>query len=69
MGRAAQPRRILPLSPLVAKGAQLSGPGNCQVCHTAVGGRSFAGGRPLETPFGSLYRTNITREAGAGRLT
>ena len=51
---------------LVAKGARLSAIGNCQVCHTAERGRSFAGGRPLETPFGILYGTNITPDPDTG---
>src|SRR5262245_26303295 len=54
---------------LIAKGAQLAAIGNCQACHTAEGGRSFAGGRPLETPYGAFYTPNITPdpETGIGR--
>lgn len=53
---------------LVAKGAELSALGNCNTCHTAPGGRPYAGGRALETPFGTLYGTNITPdETGIGR--
>src|SRR6185503_8975073 len=51
---------------LIAKGAQLAAIGNCQVCHTAAGGKSFAGGRPLETPFGTMYGTNITPDPDTG---
>ena len=51
---------------LIAKGAQLAAIGNCQVCHTAEGGRSFAGGRPIETPFGTFYGTNITPDPDTG---
>jgi mono/diheme cytochrome c family protein len=50
----------------VAKGAQLSAIGNCRVCHTAEGGASFAGGRALPTPFGTIFATNITPDAGTG---
>jgi len=50
----------------IAKGAQLSAIGDCRVCHTAEGGRPFAGGRALPTPFGTLYSTNITPDADAG---
>ena len=63
---AAAPAKNAFDAALVAKGAQLSALGNCQVCHTAVGGRSFAGGRPLETPFGTLYGTNITPDPDSG---
>src|SRR6185369_6110674 len=51
---------------LIAKGAQLAAIGNCQVCHTAEGGKSFAGGRPIETPFGTFYGTNITPDPDTG---
>ena len=54
---------------LVARGEQLVHVGNCAGCHTAQGGRPFAGGRPLETPFGTVFATNITPdpETGIGR--
>ena len=54
---------------LVAKGAWLAAIGNCNTCHTASNGRTFAGGRPLSTPFGTIYATNITPdpETGIGR--
>jgi mono/diheme cytochrome c family protein len=51
---------------LIAKGAQLAAIGNCQVCHTAEGGRSFAGGRPIGTPVGTFYGTNITPDPDTG---
>ena len=51
---------------LIAKGAQLAAIANCQVCHTAEGGKSFAGGRPIETPFGTFYGTNITPDPDTG---
>lgn len=54
---------------LVKRGAELAAIGNCRTCHTAAGGRAFAGGLPLETPFGTIYSTNITPdpETGIGR--
>lgn len=53
----------------IARGAQLAAVGNCNVCHTASSGRPYAGGRPLKTPFGTVYSTNITPdpETGIGR--
>jgi mono/diheme cytochrome c family protein len=45
---------------IVAQGEKLAHLGNCAGCHTAQGGRPFAGGRPLETPFGTVFTTNIT---------
>jgi len=54
---------------IVTRGEQLAHVGNCAGCHTAPGGRPFAGGRPLETPFGTVFTTNITPdpETGIGR--
>jgi mono/diheme cytochrome c family protein len=54
---------------LVGRGASLAGLGDCAACHTAPGGKAYAGGYPLETPFGTIYGTNITPdpETGIGR--
>ncbi|HZE47499.1 MAG TPA: cytochrome c [Xanthobacteraceae bacterium] len=54
---------------IVARGEKLAHLGNCAGCHMAQGGRPFAGGRPLETPFGTVFTTNITPdpETGIGR--
>jgi mono/diheme cytochrome c family protein len=51
---------------LVSRGEALAGLGACAVCHTREGGEPFAGGLPLATPFGTLYTTNITPDAGTG---
>jgi len=45
---------------LVERGADLASIGNCNTCHTAPGGRPYAGGVGLTTPFGVIYSTNIT---------
>jgi nicotinate dehydrogenase subunit B len=50
----------------VARGAELAGLGNCAVCHTHEGGLENAGGRPLETPFGVIYTSNITPDPATG---
>jgi nicotinate dehydrogenase subunit B len=51
----------------IARGQQLAALGDCAVCHTAAnGGVINAGGRPLETPFGIIYATNITPDAETG---
>jgi len=54
---------------LVATGARLAAIGDCMGCHTAPGGKPFAGGRALRTPFGTVHGTNITPdgETGIGR--
>ncbi|HEX2567853.1 MAG TPA: cytochrome c, partial [Burkholderiales bacterium] len=53
----------------VAAGARLAALGNCMGCHTAPGGKPYAGGRALKTPFGTIHGTNITPdpETGIGR--
>ena len=38
----------------------------CIHCHTAEGGEQLAGGRALETPFGTFYTPNITPHKTAG---
>ncbi len=50
----------------IARGEQLAGLGDCAVCHTAANGILNAGGRPLETPFGTIYSTNITPDVETG---
>ena len=53
-------------SELVAKGAELAAIGNCAVCHTTPGGKSYAGSRALPTPFGTIYSSNITPDSETG---
>ncbi|MFL6566979.1 MAG: c-type cytochrome, partial [Burkholderiales bacterium] len=62
----AAPARASFDAALIAKGAQLAAIGNCRGCHSAEGGRSFAGGRPIDTPFGTFYGTNITPDPDTG---
>lgn len=51
---------------LVARGKLLASTGDCAVCHTARNGVPNAGGRPLDTPFGTIYTTNITPDGETG---
>jgi hypothetical protein len=44
----------------VARGQYLTRAADCVACHTAPGGKPFAGGRGFKLPFGTLYSTNIT---------
>jgi mono/diheme cytochrome c family protein len=54
---------------LVKRGRDLAAIGNCNDCHTTPGGKAFAGGLPVPTPFGAVYSSNITPdpETGIGR--
>ncbi|GGB01574.1 cytochrome c [Brucella endophytica] len=44
---------------------------DCMACHTAEGGKPFAGGRPIASPMGTIWTTNITPdpETGIGKWT
>ncbi len=55
----------------IARGRYLATAGNCAGCHTAPGGEPYAGGRPIRTPFGDVYSTNLTPdpETGLGEWT
>jgi len=52
----------------IARGRYLAVVGDCAACHTVPGGPLYGGGRPLETPFGTLLAPNLTpdRETGIG---
>jgi len=50
----------------IAQGAALVKLGDCQTCHTAEDGAPFAGGRPIGTPFGQVFTTNVTPDPGTG---
>jgi mono/diheme cytochrome c family protein len=52
----------------IARGRYLAIVGDCAGCHNAPGGLPYAGGLPIETPFGTLVSPNITpdRETGIG---
>ena len=45
---------------LIQQGEYLARAGDCVACHTAKGGKPFAGGLAMETPIGLIYSTNIT---------
>ena len=76
----AKPEAQPPAAPLaspaaepaqVAYGRYLAVLGDCQGCHDRPGGQTYAGGLPLNTPFGVIYSSNITqdRETGIGTWT
>jgi len=51
---------------LIEQGRYLVVLGDCASCHTRPGGQPFAGGLPLETPFGAIYSANITPDKDSG---
>lgn len=56
----------VPDAATIARGAYLARVGNCAGCHTARGGRPYAGGRGLPTPFGTVYAGNLTPDPDSG---
>jgi mono/diheme cytochrome c family protein len=51
---------------MIEKGASLVAIGDCAGCHTRPGGKSFAGGSEIKTPFGAIFSTNITPDVDSG---
>jgi len=51
---------------LLARGEYVLRISGCVHCHTAEDGEQLAGGRALETPFGTFYTPNITSHKTAG---
>jgi mono/diheme cytochrome c family protein len=67
--QAAAPAAAKPA--LIAQGAYVAKVGDCAACHTAPGGKPFAGGLAIASPVGTIYSTNITpdRDTGIGAYT
>jgi mono/diheme cytochrome c family protein len=66
LGTAAPAQNTTQNAATIAKGEYLARAGDCLACHTASGGKPFAGGLPMPTPFGTLYSTNITSDHDTG---
>jgi alcohol dehydrogenase (quinone), cytochrome c subunit len=58
----ADPNTSLPAN----QGEYLARAGDCVSCHSAPGGKAFAGGLKMGTPLGNIYSTNITRDRETG---
>nr|WP_326539124.1 molybdopterin cofactor-binding domain-containing protein [Pseudorhodoferax sp.] len=50
----------------IERGRLLAAAGDCVVCHTAPGGQPNTGGRAMDTPFGTVYTTNLTPDPATG---
>lgn len=75
LGLAGWRSSIAPVTPSTAavytaatteKGRQLAALGNCAHCHTIDERTPLAGGLAMETPFGTVYSTNITPDVETG---
>ncbi|MBB3179043.1 cytochrome c [Variovorax sp. Sphag1AA] len=51
---------------LVERGRYLALAGNCAGCHSALGSAPYAGGVGIETPFGTVFASNLTPDPNAG---
>jgi len=61
------PSASLPRGPaLIERGRYLATAADCVACHTAPGGRPYAGGLAFRLPFGTLYSSNITPDPKYG---
>jgi mono/diheme cytochrome c family protein len=67
----AAPHAMAAVDPLVGEGAYLAEAADCTACHTAPGGKVFAGGLAIASPVGTIYASNITpsKTAGIGLYT
>jgi hypothetical protein len=50
----------------IERGRYLVNAGDCASCHTGPGGKPYAGGLAVPTPFGTIYSTNITPDEATG---
>jgi len=50
----------------IERGAYLARAGNCMSCHTTRGGTPYAGGRGIDTPFGTVFSSNLTPDRSTG---
>jgi mono/diheme cytochrome c family protein len=57
------------LAETIKRGEYLARAGDCIACHTVPAGKLFGGGRPMDTPFGTLFTPNISsdKETGIGK--
>ena len=55
-----------PSATQISQGQTLLNLGNCLACHTERGQPMGAGGRAFETPFGSVYSSNLTPHMAQG---
>jgi mono/diheme cytochrome c family protein len=50
----------------LARGKYLAVAADCEACHTVEGGQPFAGGRPFDTEYGTIFSPNITPDMQTG---
>jgi mono/diheme cytochrome c family protein len=55
-----------PSAETIAHGKALTEAGDCASCHTADPQKPFAGGKRIDTPFGTIYSPNLTPDNNTG---
>ncbi|MCB1387266.1 MAG: cytochrome c [Nitratireductor sp.] len=65
-GDVDEPLTADAMAALAERGAYVAVAADCYACHTAKGGAPWAGGLPFETPFGTIYATNISPDKDNG---
>lgn len=70
-GHGKAPTNVNQTTQVINRGEYLARAGDCVACHSMPGGKMFAGGRAMPTPFGNIYVPNITPDddTGIGRYT
>lgn len=53
-------------TPAAGQGEYVVRLADCAACHTAEGGKRFAGGNAIPSPFGTIWSTNITPDPKTG---
>lgn len=66
LGTAAQAQTDPQSFDQIERGRYLAIAADCMACHTVPGGAMYAGGRPIETPFGDLIAPNLTPDPQTG---
>jgi mono/diheme cytochrome c family protein len=57
---------LTPSAALIKQGEYVAQLGDCAACHTAKGGKPFAGGLAIAAPIGTIYSSNISPDAEHG---
>jgi mono/diheme cytochrome c family protein len=63
---AGAPSPVKPAPGLIKQGKYIALAADCMSCHTAAADKPFAGGTPLQSPFGTIFGTNITQDRKTG---
>lgn len=62
----SRPAATLYSAETIERGRLVAAAGDCVACHTVEGGATNVGGHAFDTPFGTLYSTNITPDETTG---